>query len=394
MNILYINHYAGSLRHGMEFRPAYLGKEWLRQGHRVRVVASSFSHLRRVQPSPVKSFEIESVEGVDYQWLKCPTYSGNGVGRVLNIFCFVLKLFFGQKNIVRGFVPDVVVASSTYPLDVIPAYFLARRHKAKLVHEVHDLWPLTLIELGGVSKYNPLVMLFQWAENFSYRNVDRVVSMLQKADHYMVEHGLDPKRFCYVPNGVFAEDWRNPEALNPQVSQKIAELKSRGFFILGYAGAHGVANALEFLMDAARRLVNDPIAIVMVGQGEQKPLLKKFAMKQGLRNVYFFESIPKLQIPVFLSEIDAAYIGWSRKSIYRFGINPNKILDYMMAGCPIVHSVTAGNDWVQEAGAGISVEAENSEKIAEAILCMSRVSLEERRIYGECGRKFVVERHL
>ena len=50
MNILLINHYAGSNRHGMEFRPFYMGREWVRAGHRVQIVAASFSHVRAIQP--------------------------------------------------------------------------------------------------------------------------------------------------------------------------------------------------------------------------------------------------------------------------------------------------------------------------------------------------------
>ena len=77
MNILYIDHYAGSPRHGMEFRPYLLAREWVRAGHRVQIVAAAHSHVRAVQPRPGD----ERIDGIDYRWLATPAYTGNGFGR-------------------------------------------------------------------------------------------------------------------------------------------------------------------------------------------------------------------------------------------------------------------------------------------------------------------------
>lgn len=382
------------MQHGMEFRPYYLAREWRADGHQVKIVASSFSHLRQQQPQVAQDFQEEIIEGIQYQWVQTPIYSGNGIGRVINIFAFVFKLMFFGRKVTQDFAPDVVVASSTYPLDVIPAFLIAKKFNAKLVHEVHDLWPLTLIELGGVSKFNPLVMLFQWAENFSYRNVNRVVSMLQNADRYMFEHGLSPDRFVYVPNGVVKGDWDSPEELKSEIEAKIKELRNNGYFVFGYAGAHGPANAMSYLIEAAGKVKDQKIAFVLVGQGDEKLKLQSRCKQLGLTNVFFFDSISKKQIPTFLSFVDAVYIGWSKKPIYRFGINPNKLLDYMMAARPIVHSVTAGNDWVQEAGAGFSIPAENVDAISDSLLMMSQTSQQERDEMGSRGKKFVQDNHL
>ena len=120
MNILLINHYAGSNRHGMEYRPFYMAREWIKLGHHVTIAAGSYSHVRIRQPDVRGCLMEECVDGVRYVWLKTPHYRGNGSRRVLNMFSFVCGLWRRYRSIVGEFPPDVVIASSTYPLDVFP----------------------------------------------------------------------------------------------------------------------------------------------------------------------------------------------------------------------------------------------------------------------------------
>ena len=92
MNILLINHYAGSPRDGMEFRPYYLAREWVRAGHRVQIVAAAYSHVRARQPAmPTRGAALDEViDGIAYRWLPAPRYTGNGLGRVRNIWAMAL----------------------------------------------------------------------------------------------------------------------------------------------------------------------------------------------------------------------------------------------------------------------------------------------------------------
>ena len=80
MNILLINHYAGSLSHGMEFRPYYLAREWVRLGHRVRIIAASYSHVRTKQPNIARSWTREILDGIEYDWVETHAYQGNSMG--------------------------------------------------------------------------------------------------------------------------------------------------------------------------------------------------------------------------------------------------------------------------------------------------------------------------
>jgi glycosyltransferase involved in cell wall biosynthesis len=390
LKLLLINHYAGSPQHGMEYRPFYLAREWVRAGHQVLVLAASQSHVRSSQPQAGG----QTIDGVSYCWYETPAYQGNGLGRVRNIFSFCRQVWADADALAQAFQPDAVIASSTYPMDIWVARRVARKAQAKLVYEVHDLWPLSPIELSGMSPRHPFALLCQKAENDAYRDADVVVSMLPKVQGHMAAHGLDLKKLHIVPNGITLDEWTGEgEALEAQLAAHIAVQRAAGRLVLGYAGSHGLPNALDVLLDAAQLLKGQPIAIVMVGGGHEKQRLQQRVTDEGLDNVAMFAPIPKLQIPSLLALFDIAYIGWQRTPIYRFGIAPNKLMDYMMAKAPVLHSVEAGNDPVAEAGAGLTVPPEDAQAVAEGVRRLAALPAEARAAMGRRGREFVLANH-
>lgn len=394
MNIWLINHYAGSPSHGMEYRPYYMALEWKRIGHEVTIIAASQAHLRSKQPYVTGNMTEEVIDGIRYVWLKTPCYSGNGVGRVSNMLAFVTGLFWFYSQIKKKYRPDVVIASSTYPLDVLPARYFARKNNAKLIFEVHDLWPLSPVELGGVSKWHPFIMTMQWAENYAYRNAGKVVSMLPKACTHMMEHGMNKEKFVYVPNGINMSEWNLNEDILPEShAREFEKLRLQGMFVLIYAGAHGIANALDTLIGAMERLKDEKIVAVFVGQGPEKEKLQQRAYDRKLSNVVFLPAVAKSLIPSILNQANVLYIGWKHQPLYRFGISPNKLFDYMMSGKAVIHSVKAGNDLVADSGCGLSVPPENPRAIAEAILTMQSMSHAERAEMGARGREYVMRHH-
>ncbi|WP_051229395.1 glycosyltransferase family 4 protein [Paludibacterium yongneupense] len=391
MKILYINHYAGSPRHGMEFRPYYLAREWVRSGHEVTMVAADYSHLRQHNPQLEHSYRSEEIDGIRYLWCRTPSYAGNGLGRVLNIFAFLGQLLRARLGRWR---PDLVIASSTYPLDAVPAAWIAHRSRARLAYEVHDLWPLTPVEVGGMSPRHPFIRLMQWAENFAYRHADAVVSMLPCAREHMQSHGMAPDKYSVVPNGVDVAEWQGASLpLGEQHEALLDRLAAEGRFVVGYAGGHGLANALDYLLEAAAQVTTLPLSFVLVGDGPDKAALQQRAQAAGLEHVHFLPALPKRAVPALLARMDTLFIGWRKLPIYRFGINPNKLFDYMMAAKPVIHSVDAGNDIVREAGAGLSVAAEDPAAIAAALTHMLALSPAARAEMGAAGRRYVLENH-
>lgn len=393
MNIVIVNHYAGGPSLGMEFRPYYMAREWMRKGHRVLIVGASFSHLRTVQPEVVTALKYENIDQVEYLWLRTNRYFGNGIGRILSMFLFTLRLFFRLRKELITFNPDLIIASSTYPLDNFPVKYLAKKFDALHCYEVHDLWPLSPMELGGYSKYHPFILIMQWAENFAYKNADFVISMLPKTLDHMISHGLDKNKFRYIPNGIALDEWSVKKEPIDHI-KKINELKiKKRRTIVGYVGGHAISNALEYLIAAAELAkVSAPyLRFVLVGNGSEKNTLIALAKKKKLDNILFLHPVSKWSIPALLASMDILYLGWRRNPLYRFGISPNKLIDYMMSAKPIVHSVEAGNDIVKEADCGISVEPENPEQIVDALIGISKMDEFSMAEMGNRGKEFVLK---
>jgi glycosyltransferase involved in cell wall biosynthesis len=155
----------------------------------------------------------------------------------------------------------------------------------------------------------------------------------------------------------------------------------------------GLPNALDTLLDAAHQLRGQPLQFVLVGSGHEAERLAQRVAEEGLGQVQLLPPIPKAQVPSFLAQVDIAYIGWQRVPIYRFGIAPNKLMDYMMARCAVLHSVEAGNDPVAEAGCGLTVPPQDPAAVAQGLLQLAALTPEARRAMGERGRAFVLAHH-
>lgn len=392
MNILLINHYAGSPDMGMEFRPYYMAREWVKEGHRVFIIAGDYSHLRKNNPVVNRDFEKENIDGIHYIWIKTGAYEGNGVKRAVSMARFVSKLWIKAERIAKGLKPDVVISSSTYPIDTYAAQKIAKKAHAGLIHEVHDMWPSTLTEIGGMSKYHPFVVIMQAGENSAYRKSDYVVSLAPYAEQYMLQHGLKKGRFVYITNGIVAEDWEQPEPL-PQLHTEILEsFRQENKFIVGYFGGHALSNALDVLIDLAKSLQNnEQVVFVLVGNGVEKKKLQKRVQRENIDNVCFLPTVSKYSIPNLTQYFDSIYIGAMDSPLYRFGVAANKIFDSMMSGKPLLYAVNAPNNFAEKYCCGISVPPGDAEAIKNGLNRLMMLTKEEREEMGNNGKKAVLE---
>ena len=389
MNILMISHYAGAPQYGMEYRSYYMAREWVRMGHHVTVVGASFSHLRKVQPRAGR----ETLEGIDYLWLPTSQYEGNGMQRVKTMFQFVGQVYRHRKELIV-FNPDIVIASSVYTFDLYPCHYIARHTGARLVYEVHDLWPLSVMVIGGYKKWHPFIMMLQHCENYAYRHCDMVVSMLDKAFPHMQRHGLTQDRFCCIPNGYVAEEWENLDRIQlpEEHAQLLARLHDEGKTVVGFAGGHTQSTAMGVLVQAAHLLQEEPqLHFVLVGDGPQKADLIEMAKRYNLANIHFLPPVAKQCIPLLLQHFDICYAGGVHSSLHKYGTSFNKITDYMLSGKPIVNSVDEPASLIERVGCGIQVEAENTEQVCRALRTLADMPASERTAMGEKGRLYAVE---
>jgi glycosyltransferase involved in cell wall biosynthesis len=164
--------------------------------------------------------------------------------------------------------------------------------------------------------------------------------------------------------------------------------------LVGFAGSHGIANALDSLVDAAGLVRDeDAIGFVLVGKGDEKPQLIRKSRGMGLENVLFLEEIEKAMVPSFLESMDVLYIGLRNHPLFRFGVSPNKLFDYMMSGKPIIYAINSGNDPVDDAKCGVSCEPENPAAVVKAIIKIKEMPDESRLAMGEAGCNYVQKHH-
>lgn len=335
MNILLVNHYAGSVYHGMEYRPYYLAREWVRSGHNVTIVAADQSHLRSIQLSMDASIRCEKIDGISYIWLKTTKYEGNGIQRAINMASFVAGIFRFNKQIIKIGKPDVVVASSTYPLDIFPCHFLAKRSDAKLIYEIHDLWPLSPMELGNMPWYHPFILCMQVAENWCYKYCDAVVSILPKVLDHVTSHGLTPEKLHIVPNGI-TDFWLG--------SHRPKMLKGNDEFSLVYAGDFTVNKNIVSILTVLERLIANgyKVHFEAIGLGrpnEQASYVRK--VKNMSKNVDYIKLTPAMCSADLLKKYCMADIFIMISHTETFGL---VYAEALSQGLPIVYTKGQGID--------------------------------------------------
>ena len=394
MNILYINHYAGSIYHGMEFRPYYLAREWVKCGHKVTIVAGDYSHLRSSNPTFDGEVLKETIDDIDYVWIKTGAYEGNGIRRAMSMFRFVSQLWHHAKSFAESLNPDVVISSSTYPLDAYPARRIAKIAGAKHIHEIHDMWPSTLIEVGGMSKHHPFVLLMGMAENYFCKKANAIVSVLPNTKEYLIQKGARPENIHIIPNGIVQTDWNSPEEIPEQYALAFNQMHEEGKCIVGYFGGHALSNALDVLVDAASHCKIPEIQFVLVGDGVEKHRLIRRTEDEGIRNITFFEPVKKRAIPSLLNHFDIVIITGLETKLYRFGGSLNKLFDAMMAAKPILMIMDITSNPVEITGCGVIVKnSKCKDEIQDSLQLLYEMSPEERINMGQKGKDFVESEH-
>lgn len=393
MNILIINHYAGSPEMGMEFRPYYFAREWVKKGHRVDIISASYSHLRRSNPKVRHNFEEEEIDGIYYHWIKTIKYGGNGVKRAITMAQFTGKIWINAKQIIKRLHPDVVITSSTYPIDTYAGQKIKKlsKKKIRLIHEVHDMWPSTLYELGGMSRKHPFVRIMQLGENSAYKHSDKVVSLLPYAEKYMRKHGLKKGKFTCIPNGIVEEEWDNPKELSTQHAYVLQELRNNGNFIVGYFGGHALSNALDVMIDTAKACIDKDIKFVLVGDGVEKERLMRRVREEEIENTIFLPSISKLEIPKLCEYFDCIFYCGTPSPLYRFGVCLNKMFDSMRAGKPSVCALPLKRSYINDYNCGVCVNPCNVENVIQGIQKIKSMDITEREAMGERGKKATMD---
>ena len=361
-----------------------LFKNFSKESYNIDVICGSFVHDRKEDIlNQGEKYRLINSEGIKYHILSGISYKSNVI-RILSMIQFFFKVLFFSKKLRDK--PDIIYASSPHPFNGLAGMYLARKYKCPFILEIRDLWPETWVAMGATTKKSILYKVFAYIEKVLYKNADKIVTLTANKDYY-ISVGVDEKKVEIVSNGVDLEKY---DSLLEEKSP--INLLENKFNIL-YTGAHGTANCLENILEVAKLLKNNDIIFNLIGEGEKKEELIKKSEEYNLKNVKFYSPINKNLIPSTLKKGDAMIVIAKNTPLYKYGISFNKIFEYFASSKPIIFSGNVANDMVKEANAGISVEAENIEKIKEAVLSLYSMSKEQREVLGKNGRKYVEENY-
>ena len=308
-------------------------------------------------------------------------YTGNGPTRVLNWLSYAVTSFVAG---VRAGRVDLVYASSPHLLAGLSGWLLARSRRVPFVLEIRDLWPDVLVDMGALNESSIVLRLLRGLEHFLYGQAARIVVLTQGVADHLKTLNIDANRVVVVPNGADPEDFRPPASRE--------DLRARfdfDGFVAVYAGAHGPANGLSLVLDAAADLqATEPrIHFVLVGDGVEKPALTERAEREGLSNVRFLDPVAKRDMPALLNAADAGLHVLADVALFRYGVSPNKLYDYLAAGLPALTNTPGEvSAIVMEAGAGVAVAPDG---IGEGLLTLARASQKQRWSWGENGRRWM-----
>jgi glycosyltransferase involved in cell wall biosynthesis len=366
---------AGGTRH-YEF-----ARHLIDQGHRVTVVASRVNYLTGadLKDASPASGERDVVIVRPYTYRALHKSFGH---RLASYVSFMFSSAFAALR-VRGV--DVVVGTSPPILQGATAWLVARLKRVPLVFEVRDLWPDFAIELQILR--SPLIIgAARRLERFLYRRADRLlVNSPGFIAHVQAVSGRTP---ALIPNGVDGSLF-SPAASGAAFRE---QWQAADRFVVLYAGAHGTANNLETVLEAARLLHEMPaILFVFVGDGKEKGTLEASARAAGLDNVRFERAQPKEAMPQVVAASDVCLAILKDIPLFRTTY-PNKVFDYMAAGKPTLIVIDGViRQVVEESGGGVFVPPGDARALADALieLAADRAGCAQM---GSSAREFVLRR--
>lgn len=381
MNIFIFNHHATTPAMSGGTRHYDFAKELIKRGHTVTIVASSFHHSKFIECKVYdqKKYLCESVDGVNFVWIKTPAYYGNGFGRVINMISYTIRVlrYIPEMKLIR---PHIIVGSSVHLFAVYAAYRLSKKYHTPFVMEVRDIWPQTLVDMG-MSKFHPFIIMLSFLERFLYRKADKIISNLPYAYEHIGKYVVKDK-FVWISNGV---DMSSILYLPKERSEK---------FIISYTGAIGVANNLGILLEAANRLkYKEDILFRIVGDGAEKDKLAKLIIDNNLSNISLENPVAKKDVTGIFQKSDILFFNLKDSPVFKYGISSNKLFDYMASGRVIIFSSNARNNPIKEASAGYSIMPDNCDELEKTILEIYNLSYEKRNEVGLKVKNYVEENY-
>jgi len=394
MKILLIHQYFLEKDDGGGSRFNEMTRVWEEQGHDITVLAGMVHYATGKKAAKYKKkYFFKEIFYNDVKVIRShvsEAYNVNFLGRLWAYFSFVFSSVYAGLFKARGKY-DVILVTSP-PLFVgITAYILSVFKRVPFVFEVRDLWPESAIDTG-VLKNKMIIKFAYWFEAFIYRKA-KLINVLTPAfrDKLIENKNISTQKILFIPNAAdFSLSDKLLETFDVQQFRKNNDLEGKKIFT--YVGAHGVANHLIQVIDAAEIIRDrDDILFLLIGGGMQKDMLKGEVEKRGLSNVKFIDSVPKSEVFKYILASDFGMSVLKKVDTFKT-IYSNKTFDYMACQKPVVMVIDGvSRKLVEDAECGVYVEPENPKIFAQLVMEYAQKSEEELERMGLSGYAFAKE---
>lgn len=389
MKILYLHQYFNTPSMAGGTRSYEMARRLVAWGHEVHMITTDRDGLF---PQGQKWHETEEA-GIHVHWTPIPYSNAMSYNERIRAF-FAFSWRAARKAVAIG--GDIVFATSTPLTIALPGVYASKRLKVPMVFEVRDLWPEVPIALGVLK--NPLVIAAaRWLERFAYRNSAHIVALAPGMKKHVAAKGYPEDKITVIPNGADIDFFDVSPSEGRMIREKYDWIGSR--ILIVSCGTLGSVNGIESLINIAEevRRANTEIRFVVIGSGKEEGKLRNIAASKGLlgSSVFVMGSMPKIEIPKWLSAADACAIFYDGPEIVWKDSVPNKFFDCLAAGKPFISNVCGwSQSLAEERGAGVIVDSRNPKESAKSILrfLFDRNKIEKAKSSSEELAKTIFER--
>lgn len=367
-------HEAGGTRH-YEF-----ARRLVDDGHQFTIVAGSVSYLTGQRVEGPRDQDLDGVE-VRRAYTH-PAFHRSYLWRLVSFVSFMVSSVW-RALWVRDV--DVVMGTSPPMFQAVSAWLVSLLKRRPLLLEIRDLWPAFAIDIGLLK--NPVIIwVARRLERFLYRRARHIVVNSPAYRDYLIGLGVPAAKISLIPNGVDSRMFQGADGAALR-----RELGLDGKFVVTYAGAIGMANDLDALLEAADQLRDEPrVQLLVVGDGKERARLAAEAERRGLDNLRFVGPRPKDEMPAVLAASDACVAILRDIPMFKTTY-PNKVFDYMAAGRPTILAIDGViREVVEDSQGGIAVGPGDPAAIAAAA---RRLAADPRAAVamGEAAQRYVAE---
>jgi len=367
MHILYLHQYFATRNGSTGTRSYEFARHLVNKGHRVTMLTSGLTNREFPIPEGDKYAEFET-EGINVVAVAA-AYNDPNVGTGLSGWRRMLKFYqFAELASLVGRIlpkPDIVFATHT-PLTIGLAGLTLKRHfDVPFVFEVRDLWPDALVNVGAL-KNPPVIWWLRRMAKKIYAGADHIIALSPGMKEGIVRTGVPVEKVTMIPNACDLDLFR--PNLDGLAARK--RLGLNGQFTAIYFGAMGMANGLEYAIEAARILAQrgkNHIALVLLGGGGKKTELEKLARDYQLKNVVFSDPVSgKDEVARIVAGCQACMTLFraSKENTW----SPNKLFDSLSAGKPVLINVPGWlGETIENNQCGRCLNPENPRELADAL---------------------------